>query len=186
MDKVFCANAGLLVNDKFIVSNFSAKPRKRETYHYSDYFNKNQYKLYFTDNNFEGAGDALFSHHNENLWLGYGFRSNENIQSEVKDILEFDNVFKLKLINPKWYHLDTCFFPFGNKLLYYPDAFDKESNNQICEHFNKNDRYAISQEDAENFACNAIAIDNNLFFYKISDELKRLLETMGFNCWLDL
>jgi N-dimethylarginine dimethylaminohydrolase len=34
-------------------------------------------------------------------------------------------VLPLELVNPRFYHLDTCFCPLApGEALYYPDAFD--------------------------------------------------------------
>ncbi len=41
------------------------------------------------------------------------FRSDAEVRSEVKDFFEMDEVFTMKLLQDKWYHLDTCFLPLG-------------------------------------------------------------------------
>ncbi len=62
MDKVFCANAGILLNNKALVANFSAGPRKAESMYYLEYFNKHGFTTDLTKHRLEGAGDGLFSH----------------------------------------------------------------------------------------------------------------------------
>ena len=42
----------------------------------------------------------------------------------------------LQLVDPRFYHLDTCFSPLpGGRLLYYPAAFDERSRRLILDHY---------------------------------------------------
>ncbi len=47
------------------------------------------------------------------LWLGSGFRSDLEVRDEVVEFFEMEDVYSLKLLLGKWYHLDTCFLPLG-------------------------------------------------------------------------
>jgi N-dimethylarginine dimethylaminohydrolase len=62
---------------------------------------------------------------------------------------------RLELVDPRYYHLDTCFCPLGDgRLLYYPPAFSEEARALIEQHFA--DRIVAVDEDAARFACNAL------------------------------
>ena len=62
------------------------------------------------------------------LWAGYGFRSELDSHPYLAKWLKLE-VISLRLIDPRFYHLDTCFCPLdGGWLLYYPQAFDSYSN----------------------------------------------------------
>ena len=60
--------------------------------------------------NFEGAGDALFC--GETLFAGYRFRSDVRSHQWVGERLGVP-VLPLELVDPRFYHLDTCFCPLG-------------------------------------------------------------------------
>lgn len=184
VDMVFSANGALVYNNKAIVSNFNAIPRKKESDYYNNYFISNAYDTYNMNTEFEGAGDGLFSHYRTHLWLGHGFRSNKDSKNEIADIINDHNldIHTLKLINPLWYHLDTCFCPFGeDKLLLYEKAFDKESLSKIYNVFEEKNCIKVSDEDAANFACNSISVPNNILIgNSFTSDLKRQFKNLGY------
>ena len=155
VDMVFTANSAIIYKNKAIVSNFNAIPRKKESNYYKEYFESQKYDVHMMNYDFEGAGDGLFSHSKKHIWLGYGFRSDLRAQDEIKDIINDSNlkIHTLKLIDPLWYHLDTCFCPIDQKeLILYKDAFDSESLKEIFSVYDPDDCIFVSKEDAINFA----------------------------------
>jgi len=189
VDMVFTANGALIYKDKALISKFNAEPRMKESLAHYKYFTHNQYNTYKMITDFEGAGDGLFSHSKKHLWLGYGFRSNQDSKNEIKDIINDNtlNIHSLKLIQQEWYHLDTCFCPFGdNYLILYEKAFDKESLKKIYDVYDYDKCISVSYEDAINFTCNSVCIiDNNqniiLIGHKYSDEFKSKIKNIGYN-----
>jgi N-dimethylarginine dimethylaminohydrolase len=72
---------------------------------------------------FEGEGDALFA--GGRLFCGYGFRSDREAHEEVAALLGANEIVPVKLVDPRFYHLDTCFCPLTASLaLVYPGAFE--------------------------------------------------------------
>ena len=57
---------------------------------------------------FEGAGDALFC--GDTLFAGYRIRSDIGGHQQLGDLLGC-RVIPLELVDPRFYHLDTCFCP---------------------------------------------------------------------------
>ncbi len=189
VDMVFSANGGLTYKNKVIVSNFDAVPREEESLHYIEYFGKQDYKVLFPPDNikFEGAGDALFSHNKKYLWNGHGFRTDTKAFSYLQDVFKNDDlkVISLKLVDPSFYHLDTCFCPLSEDVvMIYQPAFDNESINKIESHFDESNIIKVSSEDAKNFACNSIYSDvdgkKSIIGHKYSPELRQLLERRGY------
>jgi lysine-ketoglutarate reductase/saccharopine dehydrogenase-like protein (TIGR00300 family) len=129
---------------------------------------------------FEGAGDALFDREGRWLWAGYGFRSELDSHPYLAKWLDVE-VLSLRLMDDRFYHLDTCFCPLSNGyLLYYPPAFDAYSNRLIEMRVPAEKRIAISEPDAVNFACNAVNIDRVVVLNKASTDLKQRLGQAGF------
>ena len=89
----------------------------------------------------------------------------------------------LKLTNPLWYHLDTCFCPFDNdKLLLYEKAFDEESLKKVYDVFDEKNCIKVSEEDAKNFACNSICVPNNIIIgHSFTPKLKEKLKDFNYN-----
>ena len=176
VDMVFAAN-GALVNKRSnlsIVSHFKAIPRQPETHHWTKFLHNNGHTIFNLKNYFEGQGDALFSHNYKILWGGYGQRSKKESYIELSSILPDVKIYPLELVDPFFYHLDTCFCIIKDIVMYYPNAFSNESIEYIESEFQHSIK--VSEADAKNFACNAFNYDNFLVLHKASDLLKSQLD----------
>jgi len=181
-DLVFTANAGLVLGNNVVLSRFLHKERQGEEPYFKQWFEANGYTVYELpkDLPFEGAGDALLDREGRWLWAGYGFRSELDSHPYLAKWLDIE-VLSLRLIDERFYHLDTCFCPLANGyLLYYPGAFDSYSNRLIEMRVAPEKRIAIEEADAVNFACNAVNVDSIVIMNKASDALKARLADAGF------
>jgi lysine-ketoglutarate reductase/saccharopine dehydrogenase-like protein (TIGR00300 family) len=181
-DMVFTANAGLVLGDNVVLSRFYHKERQGEEPYFKQWFESQGYTVYELpkDLPFEGAGDALLDREGRWLWAGYGFRSELDSHPYIAKWLDIE-VISLRLMDERFYHLDTCFCPLsGGYLLYYPPAFDSYSNRMIEMRVAPEKRIAIAEADAVNFACNAVNIDSVVIMNKASDNLKQRLAKAGF------
>lgn len=179
-DMVFTANAGLLRGKTFLPSRFRHDERRPEEPYFKSWFESNGYKIIDLpgDIRFEGAGDALFQPNRDLLWAAHGFRSDLQACDALADLFAI-KVISLGLVNPHFYHLDTCFCPLlDNRVMYYPAAFDPASVRLIEEHSKNN--IVISDEDAVNFSCNAVLVGNTLVMNYASADLKFRLEQAGY------
>ncbi|MEM9922305.1 MAG: TIGR00300 family protein [Cyanobacteria bacterium P01_D01_bin.50] len=181
-DMVFTANAGLILGDNVVLSRFFHKERQKEEPYFKAWFEENGFTVYELpkDLPFEGAGDALLDREGRWLWAGYGFRSELESHPFLAKWLDIE-VLSLRLIDDRFYHLDTCFCPLANGyLLYYPGAFDSYSNHLIEMQVAPEKRIAIEEADAVNFACNAVNIESIVVMNKASQNLKIALGKVGF------
>jgi lysine-ketoglutarate reductase/saccharopine dehydrogenase-like protein (TIGR00300 family) len=181
-DMVFTANAGLVLGKNVVLSRFYHKERQGEEPYFKEWFENNGYTVYELpkDLPFEGAGDALLDREGRWLWAGYGFRSELDSHPFLAKWLDIE-VLSLRLIDNRFYHLDTCFCPLsGGYLLYYPAAFDSYSNRLIEMRVPAEKRIAIEEADAVNFACNAVNINSIVVMNKAGDRLKQRLADEGF------
>jgi N-dimethylarginine dimethylaminohydrolase len=129
-DMVFTANAGLVKDKTVILSNNKHPQRQGESPLFKKWFLDHGYKVIELpkDIYFEGAGDAIFI--GDLLFMGYGFRTSKEAHSIIANVLGVDYV-SCELVNPKFYHLDTCFFSHKQGILYYLDAFSEETQRKI-------------------------------------------------------
>lgn len=181
-DMVFTANAGLVLGKTVVLSRFMHKERQGEEPYFKQWFEENGYTVHELpkDLPFEGAGDALLDREGRWLWAGYGFRSELDSHPYLAKWLDIE-VLSLRLIDERFYHLDTCFCPLKNGyLLYYPAAFDSYSNRLIEMRVSKEKRIAIAEADAVNFACNAVNVDRIVVMNQATDALKAQLADAGF------
>jgi lysine-ketoglutarate reductase/saccharopine dehydrogenase-like protein (TIGR00300 family) len=181
-DMVFTANAGLVLGDTVVLSRFFHPERQGEEPYFQEWFKDQGYAVHTLPKSlpFEGAGDALLDRSGRWLWAGYGFRSELDSHPYLAKWLDVE-VLSLRLVDRRFYHLDTCFCPLtGGDLLYYPPAFDAYSNRLIELRVPAEKRIPLDEVDAVNFSCNAVNIDRVVVMNKASDGLKQILGSRGF------
>ncbi len=182
-DMVFTANGGLVLGGKVILSAFKHVERQPEEAHFAAWFAAHGLQVLHLPHDlpFEGAGDALLDRGSDLLWLGHGHRSDVACAPLIADMLDID-VQPLKLIDPRFYHLDTCFCPLqGGYLLYYEDAFDAAAQERIAARVPAQKRFAVSADDALNFACNAVNSGKHVFLNHASAALLKQLQHWDFH-----
>jgi ornithine--oxo-acid transaminase len=185
-DMAFTANAGLTRNGVVVLSRFLHAQRRGEEFFFRDWFDRQGYTICDLPQeiSFEGEGDALFSTDGSVLWAGYGMRTDRRSHAFLERSLNI-RAISLHLIDPRFYHLDTCFAPLkSGYLLYYPPAFDSASLARIHSVYPPTKRIPVSKSDASKFACNAISIDHTIVVNEISSELKDRLKGAGFHVLL--
>lgn len=159
-DFVFTANAGLCMGSTFIASRFRHPQRSREEAHWEQWFAARGYHVVCLPSGlcFEGEGDVLQCGHL--LVAGYRFRSDREAVFHVSQLLEKE-ILALELIDPWFYHLDTCLAVLGpDTVLYYPPAFSVESRRRILERFSL--AIPVVDEEARRLACNLVAADRQV------------------------
>src|SRR5438552_6584219 len=152
-DLVFTANAGLVFKNSFFSSSFRHEVRARETPHFDAWFAAHGFAVEHLPEGtyFEGAGDALFC--GSTLFAGYRIRSDVNGHQWLGKVLE-KQVLPVELVNPHFYHLDTCFCPLApGEAIYHPAAFDTYGRKVIESHIPR--LIAVGDSDAKRFGCNA-------------------------------
>jgi N-dimethylarginine dimethylaminohydrolase len=126
---------------------------------------------------FEGAGDALFC--GDTLYAGYRMRSDAAGHQAIGRQLGV-RVIPVELVNPYYYHLDTCFCPLApGEAIWFPPAFDDYGRRAIEEHVPK--LIAAEQADAERFACNAVVIGTTVITNTGCDRLHAALSAAGYH-----
>ncbi|HUY67931.1 MAG TPA: nitrate reductase, partial [Alphaproteobacteria bacterium] len=86
----------------------------------------------------------------------------------------------LRLVDPRFYHMDTCLCPLaGGYLMYYPPAFEAESRAKIESEIAPGKRIAVGDEDALAFACNAVDLEGHIFLNQATPALQEKLRAAG-------
>jgi len=177
-DMVFTANAAVVWNGKAVLSNFRHDERHGEEEHCDRELRRLGFDVHRIDHQiaFEGAGDALFV--GETLFCGHGFRTDLAAHAPAGDILGVE-VVSLRLADPRFYHLDTCFCPLdGRTALFAPEAFDAESVELVRRRVPR--AIEVSTDVAAGFACNAMPLDGVVISSLASRQLESTLKDAGF------
>lgn len=181
-DLVFTANAGLVLEGTVVPVAFRVPERQPEQATYLEAFQKLRLNLeeLGPDQPFEGEGDALFQPGQPLLWAGYGARTGIEAHPALSAAFGVE-VVSLRLVDPRFYHLDTCFLPLpGGRAAYFAPAFDERSLAEIRKRIPADKRLEVSEADALGFACNAVRIGATLVTSCASPALKAVLEAWGF------
>ncbi len=154
-DMVFTANAGVVHAGRVVLSRFHHAQRQGEESRWRELFESWGLRTFDTGGlAFEGAGDALFL--GETLVCGHGFRTDRAAIPRVAAALEVEAV-ALELVDPRYYHLDTCFCPLDPQtVLFAPTAFSSSSREAV----RRLAARVIEVPDrlAAGFVCNAMPI----------------------------
>jgi N-dimethylarginine dimethylaminohydrolase len=177
-DLVFTANAGIVFGNRFFSSRFRHEVRARETPYFDAWFAAHGFVVEHLPEGmfFEGAGDALFC--GRALYAGYRIRSDVNGHQYLGQVLE-RLVLPLELVDPRFYHLDTCFCPLApGEAIYFPPAFDAYGRKVLENHIPR--LLPVVEEEAVRFACNAVVVGKTVIVNAGSDQLKAGLEAWGY------
>lgn len=182
-DIVFTANAGLHSKSGIILSNFKYPERQPEKEVYQEWFESHGYPcINIPDGlSFEGAGDVLALPGSSQLFQGYGFRTDESVYCGGIWSLAYSGYrfVKMELVDPYFYHLDTCFCPLpGDFALIYPGAFAKSTLERI--QFEPLEFLVVPEEEAKRFACNAVSVRNCVVIPSGCPETKKMLQKAGY------
>jgi N-dimethylarginine dimethylaminohydrolase len=177
-DLVFTANAGLVYRDLFLPARFRFGVRQGESPSFESWARGRGLTVVPLPEgmNFEGAGDALFC--GETLFAGYRFRSDVRSHQWIGERLGVP-VLPMELVDPRFYHLDTCFCPLALDLaIYYPGAFDEYGRSVLASRIDR--LVEVSPEEAISFSCNAVVVGKTVILNEGAPKLADQLDGLGF------
>lgn len=176
-DMVFTANAGLVKGSTVVPSRFRHRERQGEEVHYKRWFEKFGLQvLSVTRGAFEGEGDALFA--GAKLFCGYGFRSDRVAHEEVAKLLTVSDLIAVELVDPRFYHLDTCFCPLTENLaMFHPGAFSPEGRRELERSM---ELIEVPSDDAGRFVCNAVVLGKDVVLAAGCEKTYAMLAARGF------
>lgn len=177
-DLVFTANAALIHRQTAILARFKHEQRQREQPVDQAWLATHGFTVQAPPTGlfFEGAGDALFC--GDTLFAGYRLRSDARGHQLIGAMLGC-RVLPLELVDPYYYHLDTCFCPLApGAAIWFPPAFDDYARRAVAEHVPE--LIAVEPDEARHFACNAVVVGRNVVTNSGCPRLHAALHERGF------
>ncbi|MFE2042537.1 dimethylargininase [Streptomyces sp. NPDC059477] len=178
-DMVFAANGALVVDGKALISRFHHPERQAEARLWAEWFRQQGYtesqvvQAAFTS---EGEGDYVTT--GGAILAGNGFRSDPRSQAEAEALFGRP-VVSLKLVDPRFYHLDTALAALDDdEIVYYPGAFDPQSLRVLRQLFP--DAVLADEEDALAFGLNLVSDGRNVILPEPATALAGKLRAHGF------
>jgi N-dimethylarginine dimethylaminohydrolase len=167
-----------MFENRFFSSRFRHAVRAREEPHFDRWFAEHGFVVEHLpeDMYFEGAGDALFC--GRTLFAGYRIRSDVRGHQEIGKAIG-RQVLPLELVDPRFYHLDTCFCPLApGEAIYFPTAFDAYGRKVLEAQIPT--LVPVEEAEATRFGCNAVIVGKIVVLNTGCPCLSAELEKLGY------
>jgi N-dimethylarginine dimethylaminohydrolase len=181
-DMVFAANGATVIGGTVLGVRFRHAERAAEAAAYLSWFRSHGYSPVrepVVVN--EGEGDILVAGGpvvGETVLAGYGFRSDEAAAGELASVFG-RRVVSLRLVDPRFYHLDTALCVLdASTAMYYPAAFDDAGRATLASLFDE--LIEAKDEDAEVLGLNAVSDGRHVVLARQATALARSLSARGF------
>jgi ornithine aminotransferase len=186
-DMVFTANAAMVLDRKVLLARFACAERRGEERHNLAFFEALRARGAVDEVAapppgliFEGAGDAQWDAVRRLVWVGYGQRSSREMQYVISETYAVPTV-ALELVDPRFYHLDTCFCPLaGGEVIYYPPAFSPAALAQLHELVDRDLLIDAGHDDAHHLAVNSVCLGRDVVLCHASNSLRARLSERGY------
>jgi N-dimethylarginine dimethylaminohydrolase len=176
-DMVFAANGATVINGTVLGVRFRYPERAAEADVYMGWFRGHGWpSVHVPAYVNEGEGDVLFT--GKTLLAGYGFRSDQAAADELESVFGLP-VVSLRLVDPRFYHLDTALCVLDSSTaMYYPAAFDDAGRAALGSMFPE--LIEAKDEDAEVLGLNAVSDGHHVVLAAQATGLARQLSARGF------
>jgi N-dimethylarginine dimethylaminohydrolase len=160
-DMVFAANGATVIGGTVLGARFRYPQRQAEAEAYLSWLRANRIgtgEIRESGVVNEGEGDIVFA--GRAVLAGHGFRTDETVAAELADLFGLP-VISLRLVDPRFYHLDTALAVLGDDVAaYYPAAFDDAGRAALAGYFGE--LIEAKDEDAEVLGLNAVSDGRNV------------------------
>jgi N-dimethylarginine dimethylaminohydrolase len=176
-DMVFAANGATVIDGKVLGARFRHPERHPEAEAYLNWFRRQGYaQIRESAVVNEGEGDIVFA--GRAILAGHGFRTEAAVRDELTEFYGLP-VISLRLVDPRFYHLDTALVVLDSATAaYYPAAFDDAGRAALTSHFAE--LIEVKDEDAEVLGLNAISDGRNVVLPEQATSMIAQLAAAGF------
>ena len=180
-DMVFAANGATVIGATVLGARFRDAERAAEAQHYQRWFAaRGAPDIVMPSAVNEGAGDLIWT--GSLLLAGTGFRTEPAAHREAQEVLGIP-VISLQLVDPCYYHLDTCLLilddsPASPLIAYYPPAFSPGSQRVLARLFP--DAVIAGAADAACLGLNGVSDGGSVVLPVEAQNLGRALAARGF------
>jgi N-dimethylarginine dimethylaminohydrolase len=175
-DMVFAANGATVIGGKVLGARFRYPQRAAEGEAYLDWFTRGGHRPVAPRSVNEGEGDIVFA--GRVILAGHGYRTDPAVAGELESLFGLP-VLSLRLVDPRFYHLDTALCVLdADTVAYYPAAFDDAGRALLNSHFAT--LIEAKDEDAEVLGLNAISDGRHIVLPAEATGLAAQVEEKGF------
>jgi len=180
-DMVYAANGAFTVDGVAYGSRFAYPQRAAEAAAHRAFYLGGGWRYAEPTSTNEGEGDFAYlpGAHGGLILAGYGFRTAPSAHAEAQEVLGRP-VVSLRLIDPRFYHLDTALAALDDgNIAYYPDAFSASSRRVLRQLFP--DAVVADEEDARAFGLNLVGDGRHVVLNAEASGLASRLAAAGYS-----
>jgi N-dimethylarginine dimethylaminohydrolase len=183
-DLVFAANGGLVIDGRALGARFAYPQRAAEAAAYLEWLHGHGLRsVTEAEQVNEGEGDLLVigsgDEHGRLVLAGTGFRTCPAAHDEVRELFGLP-VVSLRLVDPRYYHLDTALAVLDERTVaYYPGAFSAGSREVLRRLFP--DAVVADPADAAVLGLNAVSDGHHVVLAERATGLAARLRERGFS-----
>ena len=176
-DMVFAANGATVIGGKALGARFRYEQRAAEGAAYLTWLASSGYAGAAAPRSVnEGEGDIVFA--GNAILAGHGYRTDPAVAGELEGLFGLP-VLSLRLVDPRFYHLDTALCVLdADTAAYYPAAFDDASREVLTSHFAE--LIEAKDEDAEVLGLNAVSDGRHVVLPELAVGLAAQIAQKGF------
>jgi N-dimethylarginine dimethylaminohydrolase len=176
-DMVFAANGGTVIGGTVLGARFRYAERAAEGPAYLDWFRQRGFTPVHEPLRVnEGEGDIVCA--GGVILAGYGFRTDVAVKNELEKLFGLP-VISLRLVDPRFYHLDTALCVLDrDTVAYYPAAFDGAGQAALADQFTE--LIEATDEDAGVLGLNAVSDSRHVILPAQAAALAGQLADHGF------
>jgi N-dimethylarginine dimethylaminohydrolase len=179
-DMVYAANGAFTVDGVVYGARFKYPQRAAEAAAHRHWYEANGWHYETPRVTNEGEGDFVYlpAVHGGVILAGYGFRTEPAAHAEAQEVLGHP-VVSLRLIDPRFYHLDVALAPLDDAcIVYYAGAFSEASQRVLSQLFP--DALLADEADALAFGLNLVSDGRNVVLNAEATALGEKLAAAGY------
>lgn len=176
-DMVFAANGATVIGGTVLGARFRHPERAAEGPAYLDWFRGRGFPVVHEPQRInEGEGDIV--HAGRVILAGHGFRTDPDMRYDLEQLFGLP-VVSLRLVDPRFYHLDTALCVLdADTAAYYPAAFDAAGRAALAACFAE--LIEATDEDAAVLGLNAVSDGHHVVLPAQAMALAAQLAARGF------
>jgi len=177
-DQVYAANGAFSVGGTVYGARFRYPQRSVEAAVHHAFYKATGWHYVEASHTNEGEGDFTYLPGSGLILAGYGFRTDPSAHAEAQEVLGRPTV-SLRLVDPRFYHLDTALAPLDDqRIAYYPGAFSTSSRRVLEQLFP--DALVASEKDALAFGLNLVSDGRNVLLSAEASGMADRLAAAGY------
>lgn len=177
-DMVFAANCGVAIDGRVLLSRMRDPHRDGESAIWAQWFRSRGMDVVQARHTFEGEGDVALV--GDVIVVADGPRTDARAHDELAARFPDNEVVRVELVDPRFYHLDTALFALDDqRVAFHPPSFSPASTARLRTRFPGS--IELTDADALAFGANSVSDGRNVVVPAAATGLMDRLRADGYH-----